>query len=58
MTKVYVRAFVNIDSNIHANLGHVRHHVTIACHSKAVMTLTANEFLYNLAGERLSVVLC
>lgn len=44
MTKVCVHACVcvYIDSNIHANSGHVRRHVTIACHSTAVVTLTAN----------------
>lgn len=44
---------VYIGGNIHANSGHVRCHVTIACHSTSVMTLTANEFLYNSAGTKI-----
>lgn len=61
ITKVYVPRMrmcvcVCIGSNMNANSGHVRHHVTIAYHSTAVVTLTANEFLYNLAGKRVLVV--
>lgn len=41
---MYMRVCVYIGSNMHANSGHVRCHVTIARHSTAVVTLTANEF--------------
>lgn len=44
MMEVYIHVRVCIGSNIHANSGRIRHHVTTPCHSAAVVTLTANEF--------------
>lgn len=51
MMEVYTHVRVCIGSNIHINSGQIRRHVTTACHSTAVLTLTANEFLYHLVGK-------